>query len=104
MCPLSATVAFLCGGKPPKGRDRAQGRQERSRAADATTCLTDQPVTLQKVPQIDDVKLMETILNELGVVSTGTSAVKASPTVTCNPSRIPKTQSLMSLVPASAVP
>jgi UDP-N-acetylglucosamine 1-carboxyvinyltransferase len=56
----------------------------------AATCLTDQPVTLQNVPQIDDVKLMETILNELGVVSTESAADKASRTLTLQSKQIPK--------------
>ncbi|NCY21429.1 UDP-N-acetylglucosamine 1-carboxyvinyltransferase, partial [bacterium] len=43
----------------------------------AASCLTDQPVTLQNVPQIDDVKLMENILNELGLASTEADADKA---------------------------
>ena len=56
----------------------------------AAACLTDQPVVLQNVPQIDDVKLMETILNELGLSSSETESTKASRTVTLQAKSPPK--------------
>ena len=78
------------GGSPIHGEIEPQGNKNEAMPLMAATCLTDQPVTLQNVPQIDDVKLMETILNELGVVSSETDASKASRTVTLQTKQPPK--------------
>jgi len=78
------------GGNPIRGEIEPQGNKNEAMPLMAATCLTDQPVTLQNVPQIDDVKLMETILNELGVVSTESTADKASRTLTLQSKQTPK--------------
>ena len=78
------------GGNPIRGEIEPQGNKNEAMPLMAATCLTDQPVTLQNVPQIDDVKLMETILNELGLASTESNADKASRTVTLQSKQSPK--------------
>ena len=78
------------GGNPIRGEIEPQGNKNEAMPLMAATCLTDQPVTLQNVPQIDDVKLMGTILNELGVVSTESAADKASRTVILQSKQTPK--------------
>jgi len=57
------------GGNPIRGEIEPQGNKNEAMPLMAAVCLTDQPVTLQNIPQIDDVRLMEEILNELGLVS-----------------------------------
>jgi len=78
------------GGNPIKGEIEPQGNKNEAMPLMAATCLTDQPVTLQNVPQIDDVKLMENILNELGLVSSESDADKARRTVTLQSKQAPK--------------
>ena len=78
------------GGSPIRGEIEPQGNKNEAMPLMAAACLTDQPVTLQNVPQIDDVKLMENILNELGLVSTETDADKASRTLTLQSKQPPK--------------
>ncbi len=70
------------GGNPIHGEIEPQGNKNEAMPLMAAACLTDQPVVLQNVPQIDDVKLMETILNELGLSSSETESTKASRIVT----------------------
>ena len=81
---------WVQGGVPIRGEIEPQGNKNEAMPLMAATCLTDQPVTLQNVPQIDDVKLMETILNELGVVSTESAADKTSRTLTLQSKQRPK--------------
>ena len=78
------------GGNPIRGEIEPQGNKNEAMPLMAAACLTDQPVVLQNVPQIDDVKLMETILNELGLTSSETDATKASRTVTLQAKQPPK--------------
>ena len=78
------------GGIPIHGEIEPQGNKNEAMPLMAAACLTDQPVTFQNVPQIDDVKLMETILNELGLASSETDATKASRTVTLQAKQPPK--------------
>ena len=88
---ISGNGRFLVqGGCPIHGEIEPQGNKNEAMPLMAAACLTDQPVTFQNVPQIDDVKLMETILNELGLASSETDATKASRTVTLQAKQPPK--------------
>jgi UDP-N-acetylglucosamine 1-carboxyvinyltransferase len=78
------------GGNSIHGEIEPQGNKNEAMPLMAAACLTDQPVTLQNVPQIDDVKLMETILNDLGLTSSEGEATKASRTVTLLAKQSPK--------------
>ena len=78
------------GGNPIRGEIEPQGNKNEAMPLMAAACLTDQPVVLQNIPQIDDVKLMETILNELGLGCSETEASKASRTVTLQAKSSPK--------------
>ena len=55
------------GGKPISGEIEPQGNKNEAMPLMAATCMTDQPVTLQNIPQIEDVRMMEKILNDLGL-------------------------------------
>ena len=78
------------GGIPIHGEIEPQGNKNEAMPLMAAACLTDQPVILQNVPQIDDVRLMETILNELGLASSEIDSTKASRTVTLQAKQPPK--------------
>ena len=78
------------GGGPIHGEIEPQGNKNEAMPLMAAACLTDQPVVLQNVPQIDDVRLMETILNELGLASSETDSNKASRAVTLQAKVSPK--------------
>jgi UDP-N-acetylglucosamine 1-carboxyvinyltransferase len=77
------------GGSPIHGEIEPQGNKNEAMPLMAAACLTDQPVILQNIPQIDDVKLMETILNELGLATSETKT-KASRTVILQTKSPPK--------------
>jgi UDP-N-acetylglucosamine 1-carboxyvinyltransferase len=54
------------GGFPLKGRIKASGNKNSALPCLAATLLTDQPVTLQNLPEIEDVHVMIEILKVLG--------------------------------------
>jgi UDP-N-acetylglucosamine 1-carboxyvinyltransferase len=54
------------GGFPLKGRIKASGNKNSALPCLAATLLTDQPVTLQNLPEIEDVHVMIEILKTLG--------------------------------------
>jgi UDP-N-acetylglucosamine 1-carboxyvinyltransferase len=54
------------GGRPIQGRIRASGNKNAALPCIAATLLTDQPVTLRNVPDIEDVQVMFEILGLLG--------------------------------------
>ncbi len=54
------------GGFPLKGRIRASGNKNSALPCLAATLLTDQPVTLRNLPEIEDVHVMIEILKTLG--------------------------------------
>ncbi|HET6452249.1 MAG TPA: UDP-N-acetylglucosamine 1-carboxyvinyltransferase [Spirochaetia bacterium] len=54
------------GGVPLKGRVRASGNKNAALPCLAATLLTDQPVTLRNLPEIEDVRVMIEILTRLG--------------------------------------
>jgi UDP-N-acetylglucosamine 1-carboxyvinyltransferase len=89
--PTASNGRFMVqGGSPIHGEIEPQGNKNEAMPLMAAACLTDQPVILQNIPQIDDVKLMETILNELGLATSETKATKASRTVILQAKSPPK--------------
>jgi UDP-N-acetylglucosamine 1-carboxyvinyltransferase len=54
------------GGFPIKGRVRASGNKNAALPVIAATLLTDEPVTLRNIPDIEDVHVMFEILRSLG--------------------------------------
>lgn len=54
------------GGFPLKGRIRASGNKNSALPCIAATLLTDQPVVLQNLPEIEDVHVMIEVLKALG--------------------------------------
>ena len=63
------------GGVPLKGRITASGNKNAALPCLAATLLTDQPVTLRNIPEIEDAHVMMDILRALGssVEKTGTN-------------------------------
>ncbi|NBT35623.1 MAG: UDP-N-acetylglucosamine 1-carboxyvinyltransferase, partial [Betaproteobacteria bacterium] len=59
MTASSSTRFLVMGGKPIQGEIEPQGNKNEAMPLMAAACLTDQPVTLQNIPQIEDVRLME---------------------------------------------
>jgi UDP-N-acetylglucosamine 1-carboxyvinyltransferase len=57
---------IIDGGRPIRGRIRASGNKNAALPCIAATLLTDQPVTLRNVPDIEDVQVMFEILGFLG--------------------------------------
>jgi UDP-N-acetylglucosamine enolpyruvyl transferase len=65
---ISKGAKFIVqGGNPISGEIEPQGNKNEAMPLMAAACLTGQPVILQNIPQIDDVRLMEKILNDLGL-------------------------------------
>lgn len=63
----------VSGGVPLKGRVRPQGNKNEALPLLAACCLTDQPLTLENVPAIEDVLVMKEILAAVGVDLTADS-------------------------------
>ena len=57
----------VAGGRPLKGAVKPQGNKNEVLPLLAACCLTNQPVVLENVPNIEDVLVMQQILGELGV-------------------------------------
>lgn len=55
------------GGFPAKGVIRASGNKNAALPCIAATLLTDEPVVIRNIPEIQDVKVMFTVLESLGV-------------------------------------
>jgi len=55
------------GGGPIHGEIEPQGNKNEAMPLMAAACLTDDPVTLKNIPQIDDVRLMQEILHTIGI-------------------------------------
>ena len=58
---------IIHGGSPLSGSVRASGNKNAALPCIAATLLTEEPVTLANVPDIEDVHVMATILESLGV-------------------------------------
>ena len=78
------------GGNPIHGEIEPQGNKNEAMPLMAATCMTDQAVILQNIPRIDDVKLMETILVELGLATSESETGKANRTLTLQAKQAPK--------------
>jgi UDP-N-acetylglucosamine 1-carboxyvinyltransferase len=63
----SAAQFRVSGGFPLRGAVKPQGNKNEALPILAACCLTDQPVALENVPDIEDVHVMGEILTELGV-------------------------------------
>ncbi len=63
----------VAGGTPLQGRVNPQGNKNEALPLLAACCLTDQPMTLENVPAIEDVLVMREILAALGVDLPATS-------------------------------
>ena len=61
------TVFRVRGGNPLSGRIRPQGNKNEALPLLAAACLTDEPVVLRNVPDIEDVAIMLEVLQHLGV-------------------------------------
>ncbi|NDB96665.1 MAG: hypothetical protein EBZ78_11010, partial [Verrucomicrobia bacterium] len=70
------------GGNPIRGEIEPQGNKNEAMPLMAAACLTDQPVTLQNIPQIEDVRLMEEILHDLGLTSSESDTAQVRRTLT----------------------
>src|SRR5580693_2773948 len=57
----------VTGGEPISGEIAPQGNKNEALPICAAACLTDQPVTLENMPAIKDVIIMQEILRTLGV-------------------------------------
>jgi UDP-N-acetylglucosamine 1-carboxyvinyltransferase len=64
----------VIGGKPLNGVIVPQGNKNEALPVLAACCLTDQPVTLQNSPDIEDVRVMQQIVARLGVRVEATGA------------------------------
>ena len=88
----SSNRFHVMGGKPIQGEIEPQGNKNEAMPLMAAACLTDQPVTLQNIPQIEDVRLMEEILHELGLTSSETDAAQVRRTLTLQAKTTPKSK------------
>ncbi len=78
------------GGKPIHGEIEPQGNKNEAMPLMAAACLTDQPVTLENIPQIEDVRLMEKILSDLGLSTSESDACPTRRTLTLQTKTNPK--------------
>jgi UDP-N-acetylglucosamine 1-carboxyvinyltransferase len=68
MSPAASHAAFRVTGRTPlRGTIRPQGNKNEAMPLLAACCLTDEPVILENLPPIEDVRLLLDILRELGV-------------------------------------
>jgi len=78
------------GGNPVSGEIEPQGNKNEAMPLMAAACLTGQPVILHNIPQIDDVRLMEKILNDLGLSTSESDACSTRRTLTLQAKEGPK--------------
>ena len=81
---------IVMGGNPISGEIEPQGNKNEAMPLMAAACLTGQPVVLQNIPQIDDVRLMERILNDLGLSTSESDACSTRRTLTLQAKEGPK--------------
>ena len=81
---------IVMGGNPISGEIEPQGNKNEAMPLMAAACLTGQPVVLQNIPQIDDVRLMEKILNDLGLSTSESDACSTRRTLTLQAKEGPK--------------
>ena len=90
MASTNGSKFLVHGGKPIQGEIEPQGNKNEAMPLMAAVCLTDQPVTLQNIPQIEDVRLMEEILHELGLSSSESEPTQVRRTLTLQSKANPK--------------
>ena len=74
---------FIVGGsKPIHGEIEPQGNKNEAMPLMAAACLTDAPVILHNIPQIDDVRLMQEILHEIGLSISESESTQVRRTLT----------------------
>jgi UDP-N-acetylglucosamine 1-carboxyvinyltransferase len=64
--PMNSNSYEIIGGKPIKGKIRASGNKNAALPCIAATLLTNEPVILNNLPEIEDVHVMLDILKALG--------------------------------------
>lgn len=68
MSALETNACFrVTGGSPLSGEITPQGNKNEVLPSQAVACLTREPVTLENLPAITDVEVMQQILRSLGV-------------------------------------
>ena len=90
MASSNGSKFIVYGGKPIQGEIEPQGNKNEAMPLMAAACLTDQPVTLQNIPQIEDVRLMEEILHDLGLTSSESDTAQVRRTLTLQAKGTPK--------------
>jgi len=90
MASSNGSKFIVYGGKPIQGEIEPQGNKNEAMPLMAAACLTDQPVTLQNIPQIEDVRLMEEILHDLGLTSRESDTAQVRRTLTLQAKGTPK--------------
>jgi len=90
MAASNGSKFLVYGGKPLQGEIEPQGNKNEAMPLMAASCLTDQPIILQNIPQIDDVRLMEEILHALGLSSIESEATQVRRTLTLQAEKNPK--------------
>ena len=78
------------GGNPISGEIEPQGNKNEAMPLMAAACLTGQPIIIQNIPQIDDVRLMEKILNDLGLSTSESDTCSTRRTLTLQAKEGPK--------------
>ena len=90
MASSNGSKFIVYGGKPIQGEIEPQGNKNEAMPLMAAACLTDQQVTLQNIPQIEDVRLMEEILHDLGLTSRESDTTQVRRTLTLQAKGNPK--------------
>ncbi|KRP31970.1 MAG: UDP-N-acetylglucosamine 1-carboxyvinyltransferase, partial [Verrucomicrobia subdivision 6 bacterium BACL9 MAG-120924-bin69] len=90
MATSNGSKFIVQGGKPIHGEIEPQGNKNEAMPLMAAACLTDQPIVLQNIPQIEDVRLMEKILNDLGLSTSESEVCSTRRTLTLQAKAIPK--------------
>ena len=90
MASQNGSKFLVHGGKPIQGEIEPQGNKNEAMPLMAAACLTDQSITLQNIPQIEDVRLMEEILHDLGLTSNESEAAQVRRTLTLQAKMTPK--------------
>jgi len=90
MSTTNGSKFIVHGGKAIQGEIEPQGNKNEAMPLMAAACLTDQSITLQNIPQIDDVRLMEEILVELGLSSNESESSQVRRTLTLQAKQNPK--------------
>lgn len=86
----SGSKFLVHGGNPIQGKIEPQGNKNEAMPLMAAACLTEQPIILQNIPQIEDVRLMEEILHDLGLTAKESEVAQVRRTLTLQAKAKPK--------------